>query len=350
MSDGANEHSSPTARTTAASDAVIPLPSNRPAARFYRGGRRITDFRGEPAADEFEPEDWVGSVTPVRGESPSGMTVLADGTLLAGAIAADPVHWLGPAHVAAFGTDPMLLVKLLDAGQRLPVHAHPDRAWAAAHLGAAHGKTEAWYVLSAGEVHLGLARDLGAIELAGIVDRQDAAALLAAMHRLTVAPGDIVHVPAGVLHAIGEGILLVELQEPEDLSILAEWDGFAIDGAAGGHLGVGFAEALTAVENTARTRADVEALVHRAGTDTPLLPADADAFFRIERHLVRGPVELAPGFAILVVLGGEVGIRSGESGTQLLPRGSTALLPHATGSVTLDGAGELLACRPPAPR
>lgn len=331
-------------------DPVVLVGSNRPAARFYRGGRRITDLRGEPPAADFEPEDWVGSVTPVRGDSPSGMTVLADGTFLADAIAADPVHWLGAAHVAAFGADPMLLVKLLDAGQRLPVHAHPDRAWAAAHLGAAHGKTEAWYVLSAGEVHLGLARDLGATELADIVDRQDAAALLAAMHRLSVAPGDVVHVPAGVLHAIGEGILLVELQEPEDLSILAEWDGFAIDGAADGHLGVGFADALTAVEHTSRTAEQVRTLVHRAGTATPLLPAEADAFFRIERHLVGGPMELEPGFAVLVILSGEVGIRSDDGGTQLLPRGGTALLPHATGPVTLDGAGELLVCRPPAPR
>ncbi|WP_231560250.1 hypothetical protein [Microbacterium hominis] len=40
------------------------------------------------------------------------------------------------------------LVKLLDAGQRLPVHAHPDDAFAAAHLGRAHGKAEAWYILS----------------------------------------------------------------------------------------------------------------------------------------------------------------------------------------------------------
>ena len=42
----------------------------------------------------------------------------------------------------------------------------------------------------------------------------------------------MVLVPAGVLHAIGEGVLLVELQEPEDLSILLEWRGFELDGDA----------------------------------------------------------------------------------------------------------------------
>lgn len=328
---------------------ILVLPSNRPAARFYRGGRRITDFRGEPPAAEYEPEDWVGSVTAVNGEAPSGQTVLDDGTLLADAIAADPVAWLGEAHAAAYGPDPMLLVKLLDAGQRLPVHAHPDGAWAASHLGAAHGKTEAWCILTPGEVWLGLSRDLGRAELDDIVARQDTATLLAAMHRLDVAAGDVVYVPAGVLHAIGEGILLVELQEPEDLSILVEWRDFAIDGPAKGHLGVGFETALGAVESTARSLAEVEALVHRADASTPLLPAEADAFFRVERVLVDGRTELAPGFAIAVVLGGRVTLSAGDDSTGV-GQGATVLLPAAAGVVAAEGVAELLVCLPPLPR
>lgn len=330
---------------------IVVLPSNRPAARFYRGGRRITDLRGETPAGEYEPEDWVGSVTPVNGEAPAGQTVLADGSLLADAIAADPQWWLGAEHTAAFGADPMLLVKLLDAGQRLPVHAHPDGAWAAAHLGAAHGKTEAWYILAPGEVHLALARDLARAELDGIVERQDTAAMLRAMHRLEVAPGDVVHVPAGVLHAIGEGILLVELQEPEDLSILVEWDGFAIDGPAKGHLGVGFETALGAVERTARSRHDVAALVHRAGGGGSLLPADADRFFRLEHVRVDGTAALDPGFAIAVVIDGELEAAGKQGGASTrLVRGSTAVLPHAAGSVRARGLADVLVCRPPLPR
>lgn len=340
---------------------ILVVPSNRPAARFYRGGRRITDFRGEPPAPEYEPEDWVGSVTPVNGEAPAGQTELADGRLLADAIAADPQWWLGAAHTDAFGADPMLLVKLLDAGQRLPVHAHPDGAWAAAHLGAAHGKTEAWYILTPGHVHLGLARDLARAELDDIVARQDTAALLGAMHRLDVGAGDVVYVPAGVLHAIGEGILLVELQEPEDLSILVEWEGFAIDGSAKGHLGVGFDKALGAVERVARPEANVAALVHRAGSSGPLLPTEADAFFRLEHVVVDGSVVLDPGFAVTVVLDGQIDAATerdamveapgeGDGGSARLIRGSTAVLPHAAGFVRVTGAAELLVCRPPLPR
>lgn len=330
---------------------VIVLPSNRPADRFYRGGRRITDLRGEPPAPEYEPEDWVGSVTPVSGEAPSGQTVLADGTLLASAIAADPAPWLGADHVAAYGADPMLLVKLLDAGQRLPVHAHPDGPWARTHLAASHGKTEAWYILTPGQVHLALVADLTGDDLDDLVARQDTAALLAAMHRIDVGPGDVVHVPAGVLHAIGEGILLVELQEPEDLSILVEWDGFAIDGPTKGHLGLGFPTALGAVEKRARSRAEVGALVHRAGQPGSLLPAEADPFFRVERVVVQGSAELARGFAIVVVLDGDAVLGGPDADPPVVvTRGSTVLLPHAAGDIAVHGDGEILVCRPPHPR
>ena len=50
----------------------VVLASNRPSPRFYRGGRRITDFRGDAPAGEFEPEDWVGSTTTVAGEETWG--------------------------------------------------------------------------------------------------------------------------------------------------------------------------------------------------------------------------------------------------------------------------------------
>ena len=122
--------------------------------RFYQGGLLIDRLRGEPERDTDHPEDWVGSVTaannPGRDEPEAGLSRLAGGGLLRDAIAADPEGWLGPA--AAAGTTGVL-VKLLDAAQRLPVHAHPSRAFAAEHLGSPFGKTEAWIVLATREEH-----------------------------------------------------------------------------------------------------------------------------------------------------------------------------------------------------
>ena len=322
-------------------DRPIVLPSNRPADRFYRGGRRITDLRGVAPANAHEPEDWVASTTHVFGQPGAGETVLPDGTTVREAVAADPAGWLGDAHLAAFGADTKLLTKLLDAGQRLPVHAHPDGAFAHEHLGHAHGKAEAWVILQAGTVQLGLRRDVGEEELRALVDAQSTTELLDLLHPIAVEAGDAVFVPAGQLHAIGEGVLLLEVQEPEDLSILLEWDGFALDGPADGHLGLGFDTALLAVS---RTALDPAGLVTRATTSGSVLPPAADGFFTVERIPVNGGVRLAAGYAVLLVERGDIVVAG-----LTLPRGATAVVPAGAGPSDVSGSGVLLVCRPPRP-
>lgn len=326
----------------------IALPANQPRDRFYAGGTRISAFRQDRDAPPHTPEDWVASVTTVRGEPAAGLTTLPDGRLLIDAIAADPVGWLGAEHLADFGCDTRLLVKLLDAGQRLPVHAHPDDAFAEHHVGTAHGKAEAWYILTPGTVHLGLTEDVDADVLRHIVDTQDIPSILGRMHGVTVQPGDTVLVPPGVLHAIGEGILLVEVQQPEDLSILLEWEGFTLDGRRDGHLGLGFDVALKAVEQRARTRAEVDALIRRAPSGAPLLPAIADPWFRLDLVDAHGP-DLAPGFGVLIILEGHLVLRS-DDGDVSAPAGSTVVVPAGAGAVRTGGSGRALLCRPPAPR
>lgn len=322
----------------------IVLPSNRPPERFYRGGARISAFRGEPASAPREPEDWVGSTTTIRGEESLGLTTLPDGRLLRDAIEADPAEWLGEAHAKRWGSDARLLVKILDAGQRLPVHAHPHDDFAASHLGRAHGKAEAWYILEGGTVHVGLREDVASETLADLVARQDVDGLLGLLHPIEVAPGDVVWVPPGELHAIGAGVLLLELQQPEDLSILLEWEGFEIDGPGEGHLGLGFDLALAAVTRTARSPAEMGALVHAAPPSGSVFPRDADGYFRLMRMPVHGAAVIEPGFAIVVVVGGAVALAG-----QALAAGATVLVPAAAGRLEVSGAGELLVARPPAP-
>jgi mannose-6-phosphate isomerase len=323
------------------------LDANQPSDRFYAGGRRIAAFRGMPPTDRNEPEDWVASTTTLFGQMSEGLSCLHDGRLLLDAVRAHPEAWLGPDHVRVFGDDTSLLVKLLDAGQRLPVHAHPDIAFAERHLGLAHGKTEAWVFLEPATVHLAFDRDVDEDELARWVDEQDVNAMLGAMHTLPVERGDAVLVPAGMPHAIGEGAFLVELQEPTDLSILMEWTGFDIDGAQLGHLGLGFETVLRAVDRCAWSWEAVEALRGARSEQTgDLLPGAAD-FFRVRRS--RGSVEWEAGYAVMVVING-VG-RLLTSGAEVLPlrAGQTVVVPFAAGPCRLEGDTQLevLHCRPP---
>ncbi|HSK96659.1 MAG TPA: class I mannose-6-phosphate isomerase [Euzebyales bacterium] len=329
---------------------------------FYAGGAAIAAFRGTAPTDDYAPEDWVGSTTTMFGQPRAGLSVLADGTLLAEAIAAEPEAYLGPEHVAAFGPQPGVLVKLLDTGQRLPVHVHPDRAFAARHLGCRNGKTEAWVVVETSDpdpaVYLGFREVVDARVLAAWVDGQATTALRGALNRVPVRAGDTVLVPAGTPHAIGAGVFIVELQEPTDFSVLLEWEGFDIDGRAAGHLGLGMDLALRCVDRSAWDRDRIGH--HRtdrpatSGADVnggvrPLLPVDADPFFRAERVLPNQVARLDQGFSILVVVDGTGWLETAAGDGMPVRRGQTVLVPHAAGATTVSGAVHAVRCRPPAP-
>jgi mannose-6-phosphate isomerase len=343
--------------------APLVLPPNQPA-QFYRGGERIARFRGIPVSSAYSPEDFVGSTTELFGSNGAGLTVLDDGRTLRSAIAADPAGYLGPDHVRSYGDDLGLLVKLLDAGERLLVHFHPSRQFAGAHLHSCHGKTEAWIVTqitedaadeSSGYVYVGFRERADPATVRGWVNAQDKTALLGALNKIRVAPGDTCLVPAGVPHAVGTGITIVEVQEPTDFSILLEWAGYAIDGPAAGHLGLGYDLALEALDYSGWDPGRVASLLgsrpEQPGQQAVarLLPPAADDFFRVERvtpGLV--PADFPPGVAVLVVLAGRGALMS-DAATVSVQGGMTLLVPYGAGATRLAGDMSVLRCMPPAP-
>ncbi len=318
---------------------------------FYRGHGRIDRLRGT-SGHEDRPEDWIGSVTARFGADTDGMTRLPDGTLLAEAVASDPKGWLGADHVARYGSDTGLLVKLLDAGQRLPVHVHPDRSFAAEHLASPHGKTEAWIVLEAepgAAVHLGFSRDVEAAEVLGWARNQDVESLLAVTNRVPVAAGDTVLCPAGTPHAISEGILVVELQEPADLSIMLEWQHFGLaerDAA----LGLPLEEALACIDRNACPPERLEKLHGRPlnSATGSLLPGEADPFFVAERVDTKVGRHLSQSYAVLVVTEGDGHLGTENGASVPVRRGSTVVIPHAAGAAVLTGDIEGVRCLPAA--
>jgi mannose-6-phosphate isomerase len=326
--------------------------------RFYRGGPAIDELRGTrpQAAGEVLPEDWIGSTTTASGSATDGLTRLEDGRTLREAIQADPEGFLGQRHADAYGASPALLVKLLHAGERLPVHSHPDRDFARRHLGCPWGKTEAWVIIGANGpepvVHLGFREAMHLDRLTELVEEQQVKALLASLNTIPVAPGDTVLVPAGIPHAIGEGVLLVELQEPTDFSVLLEWDGFAVDGRRQGHLGLGFDLALRCVDRSSWSPAELARLRDRRGPVRPgverLLPAEADRYFRAERLRPDPAAALEAAFSTLVVTHGS-GRLELPGGSLDLDRGDTVLVPFAAGPGEIRGRLEAVRALPPSP-
>src|SRR5690606_2304552 len=252
--------------TALASAMPIALPAQR-MAHFYRGGSALAQFRreGKDSADlgDYGPEEWLGSAVARFRRHPDGIA-LVDGARLDRLIEVDPAHWLGTGSAPGVP----ILTKLLDAGEWLPVHVHPDAAFARDVLDAPSGKAEAWLILATpsevGEVLLGFNQDISAETLERWVREQDGPSLVAAMNRTSVRPGDTVFVPPGVPHAIGPGVLLIEVQEPADLSILLEWERFPSLDSDGALLGLPLEVALSSVRRTAVGSAELESWVRTA--------------------------------------------------------------------------------------
>ncbi len=320
---------------------------------FYRGGDRIARLRGIQQTSDRQPEEWLGATVARAGLDDLGLSRTVTGDLLRDLVAADHGGWVGPEHAAAASPqDVGILVKLLDARQRLPVHVHPDRAFAASHLGCPYGKTEAWFILDAepgSAVHLGWSEPVDPDELDRRRDAQDSDWMLARMNRIEVAAGMGILVPAGTVHAIDAGIFLTEVQEPTDFSIVLEWS-VTTSTREESHLGLGFETVMAAVSTEATTPRKLDQLVarsdpaQRSPRPVSLLPTSADAYFRLLHVGAGGGEALEAGFAVVLVLTG-----SGQlvgSGSVEVRAGQVLVVPAGFGAWRLRGATSLLVARP----
>jgi mannose-6-phosphate isomerase len=327
------------------------LPSNQ-FDHFYKGGYRIGKLRNGPGGP-MRPEEWIGSTTTRFGELVNGLSKLSDGGLLKDAVNADPSAWLGQKHVEKFGVSTEVLVKLLDPDQRLPVHYHPDQRFAKEKLHLNHGKTEAWIILEApagARVGLGFSKQMDKSEVAKLVKAHDSEALLDSLVFKEVKPGDAVFVPAGVAHAIEAGIFVLELQEPTDLSILLEWDGFAVDGDKDGHLNLGYETALDALRLSPLTKAENDEIFTGFDSSSPkshsIFKSVANPFFRAD-YLTGDDKKVEAGFGIFLCLSGEGELVFENSENLSVKSGDAIVIPFAAGSFTINNCGGILS-RPPA--
>ena len=120
----------------------------------------------------------------------------------------------GPGVGEVWLSEEPLLVKILDPGEWLSVQVHPPHAYALEKEGRP-GKYEAWYVLTPGEVVYGFSRRVGLEELRDAVASGNLDPIL---NRIPVALGQVLYLPAGVVHALGPGVRVYEVQTPSDLT------------------------------------------------------------------------------------------------------------------------------------
>ena len=160
-----------------------------------------------------EPRDYVWGGCKLSERYRKGSGRIAESWELYGEskIAYGPLAGL-PLRQAAGGDFP-LLVKFLDAREKLSVQVHPSDENA---LAGEHGKEELWYVLEAEAgsfIYCGLKEELSREQLrAAAVD----GSIEGLLHKIPVAAGESIYIAPGTIHALGAGILVAEYQQCSD--------------------------------------------------------------------------------------------------------------------------------------
>lgn len=173
------------------------------------GGKRLKrDFNTESGYDSVA-EAWSLSC------HPDGESVVASGEYK-GEKLSSVINKLGRkclgAHCENIEDFP-ILIKLIDAADKLSVQVHPDDEYAKAHEKETHGKTEAWYIIDCdegAELIYGFKENITKEQFENSIKDST---LLDYVNRVKVKPGDVALIEAGTLHAIGAGILLAEVQQ-----------------------------------------------------------------------------------------------------------------------------------------
>lgn len=218
-----------------------------------------------------------------------------------------------------------LLIKMLDARERLSLQVHPPAA-IAPQLGG-EPKTEMWYVLEAQpDSHLiaGLRAGVTRSQFEAAI-QHGGAAFQKCFHRFPIRAGESLFVPSGRLHAIDAGLVIVEIQQNSDTTYrVYDWDRVGTDGKP---RALQITESLASIDFS-----DFEP------SPTPL-PITCE-HFRVEKLTIHGThAGHCDGttFHILAGLSGTVTI-----GNETLKPGDFALLPATLGDYRLTGEGSVL--------
>ncbi|NBV22494.1 MAG: mannose-6-phosphate isomerase [Proteobacteria bacterium] len=190
------------------------------------GGRKLEQLYGKA----LPPETTIGESWEIT-DRPEGVSVITNGPL-----AGRDLRWLMEHHAKELLGDSQscagrfpLLVKILDAREKLSLQVHPPAHKAAELRG--EPKTEMWYVADAtpeADLFVGLRRGATREEFERRI--QDGS-VAECFHRIPVKRGDSMFLPSGRVHALGAGNLIFEIQQNSDTTYrVFDWNRVGLDG------------------------------------------------------------------------------------------------------------------------
>ncbi len=273
-------------------------------------------------------EAWIVSDQSPIGSGPFLWKTLSE------AVAAAPAEILGQSVFDREGAIFPLLIKLLDPADWLSIQVHPDDALAAELEGPGfRGKTEAWYVLEAdpgAELIAGVRPGIASEDVLSVIRNGSLEVLL---ERHPVREGDALLVEAGLIHALGPGVFIYEVQQSSDLTYrVSDWGRPSSAGralhieqsarAAKPELRPQFAPMVKRLPNGSFPVLDCQFF------DLELVDSEGIAIERDTELRSFAAVTLIQGSAHLVSAGDRI----------LLERYRSAIVPAATGRYRLEGS------------
>jgi mannose-6-phosphate isomerase len=285
------------------------------------GGRRLDRYgkrlpAGFMIGESWEVADLPDHVAPHVHDPRSRVAAgsLA-GAALSDLIATSADALLGPVAPTEEGRFP-LLVKLLDAREHLSVQVHPHAAYVAEHPDA-RLKTESWYVMEAepdAELFLDVRDGVGRQDVVDVMGTSGIAPLL---RSVPAVPGAFHHVPAGLIHALGSGVMVAEVQTPSDTTFrIYDWAEEYGREPRPLHAEESAASIVVRPPDAFSSNVQPDVATRRL--------IDTDYYWMVEHRSEGGPIRLAsdPGPRVMMVIAGWVTIGRVEAGS-----GMTVVIP-----------------------
>ncbi len=232
-----------------------------------------------------------------------------------------------------------ILIKLIDALDRLSVQVHPDDDYAFKNEGEP-GKTEMWYIVDAEEgakLAYGFNRRLEKTEFK---ERIESNTLDEVINYVPVKKGDVFFISAGTLHAIGKGILIAEIQQNSNTTYrVSDYGRLGADGKPR-ELHIEKALDVTLTDKPTipyGTVGEVNKLPY--GTVRSLAECE---FFKTELLSLSGETEIIPDtdFTSLTILGGNISLEYGNE-KYTCKKGDSILIPKET-TAKICGKAEII--------
>lgn len=230
-----------------------------------------------------------------------------------------------------------LLLKILDANDRLSVQVHPEDAYANEHENGEKGKTEAWYILHAEEgasLIYGFRPDVTKESFRKAIEEGTLEEIL---NKVPCKAGDVFFIPAGTVHAVGAGLLIAEIQQNSNTTYrVFDYNRVGADGKLR-ELHVEKALAVSDV-SSAVGKEKTEALVVEDGANKREYVL-CNPYFAFEKLICTGEMadDTENKLMILFIAEGE-----GEVDGVPFKRGDSLLIPAETGIYQLKGNCEVL--------